>query len=131
MCIVSFHPPKFLDPFFAGGWLVVERVHEIVIAGQRGHPPVTVLLARRPVDGRLLPPPTGDLEDLIASSVRSWHTNDDPLLTETERERKSCFCMCACACVCVVVGGYWPTCLCLCLMLRLYPVCVLMRCDSE
>jgi hypothetical protein len=92
VCIVSFHPPKFLTPFFAGGWLVVERVEEIGdIVSQHGHPPVTVLLARRPVDGNSLPPPTSELEELIASSVRSWHTNDDPLLTEDEREREFAF----------------------------------------
>ena len=86
VCIVSFHPHKFLEPFFAGGWLVIERADEVVIAPQPEQPPVTVLLARRPLDGPS-PPPARALEARISEAIETWHTSDDPLLTDDERDR--------------------------------------------
>eukprot|EP00037_Helgoeca_nana_P020867 m.208717 g.208717 ORF g.208717 m.208717 type:complete len:341 (-) comp25429_c1_seq1:146-1168(-) len=86
VAVVSFHPPEFLMPIFAGDWLVCERWERIRIESQPNMPTITLLVARRPIDGPP-PPPIADLAAHVSDAVAKWHCEVDPLLTEAERTR--------------------------------------------
>lgn len=86
IAIVSFHPPEFLAPLFVGGWLACERTEQIRIDTQPNMPKITLMLLRRPCDG----PPAPPLESLgahVATTIATWHSDIDPLLTSSERAR--------------------------------------------
>jgi hypothetical protein len=86
VAVVSFHPPEFLMPIFAGDWLVCERWERIRIESQPNMPTITLLVARRPIAGPP-PPPIADLAAHVSDAVAKWHCEVDPLLTEAERTR--------------------------------------------